>query len=170
MSDVLEALEAQREPLFALLDAGRDPEILTLLYSHDAVMRSLYQGDAEAELGRSGPYLAAVEPDSELLATLLKKGWGHAWGVYLTSPASFDEVRKYFRSLLMVRREKDGSEMYFRFYDPRVLRIFLPTCSDKQLEQMFGPVTAFLVEGDEGQMLRMSPKDGEIAVEEIARA
>ena len=58
----------------------------------------------------------------------------------------------------MVKRESDKSEMYFRFYDPRVLSVFLPTCSPPQVRQLFGPVSAFFVESeDRDVVLRFAP-------------
>lgn len=36
--------------------------------------------------------------------------------------------------------------MLFRFYDPRVLRLYLPTCTSTELEQVFGPVGTFFTE------------------------
>jgi uncharacterized protein DUF4123 len=166
--NVLDVLEGQREPLFALLDGGRDVEVLTILYAHEAPTRSLYQGEAEATLGASGPFLCEIGGDPALLRVLTRKGWGKSWGLYLTSTASFDELRHHFRTLLMVRRERDESELYFRFYDPRVLRIFLPTCTARQTAQVFGPVTTFLVEGPGGDSIARFVRGGEqCEVEEI---
>ncbi len=139
--------------LYGLVDAGRDHGVLTLLYSFDAPMRSLYEGDSEASLGPSGPYLVELTEQDDLLKALLRGGWGQAWGLFATSAGDFDEVRKHFRSLLMVKRQSDGSELYFRFYDPRVLRIFIPTCSAEQLPKMFGPIDAYFVESEQQQPL-----------------
>ena len=36
----------------------------------------------------------------------------------------------------------DDEALYFRFYDPRVLESFLPTCSEEQLDEFFGSLTA----------------------------
>ena len=171
MAELLEVLQSQSEPLFALVDAGRDPEVLTLLLSHDALARSLYEGESEARLGNSGPYLVELVEQPELLRALIRNGWGNSWGLYCSSSASFDEVRKHFRTLLMVRREKDGSELYFRFYDPRVLREFLPTCSSKQVGQMFGPVTSFFTESPDDMpddtVWRFTPQGGGVEREEL---
>ena len=38
--------------------------------------------------------------------------------------------------------------MYFRFYDPRVFRMFLPTCDETQLRDFFGGVDFFIAEGE----------------------
>ncbi len=158
MSAVLDQLQNQDQPLFALADAGRSAEVLTLLHSFDTEMRSLYEGEAEVQLGRSGPYLVSLPPDSDLLPALVRQGWGNAWGIYLTAEASFDELRRHLRRLLMVRRQRDGSELYFRFHDPRVLRVFLPTCSPEQIQQLFGPVSAYLMEDELGvEVLRFAP-------------
>jgi hypothetical protein len=54
----------------------------------------------------------------------------------------------------MVTREKDGAPMYFRFYDPRVLRGFLPITTVRQEELVFGPVEQFLVERMGGGKVR----------------
>ena len=39
--------------------------------------------------------------------------------------------------------------MYFRYYDPRVLRVFLPTSNTEELTAIFGPVSCFLVESED---------------------
>jgi hypothetical protein len=47
-------------------------------------------------------------------------------------------------------RSEDGKVLLFRFYDPRVLSVFLPICTPAQIEEMFGPVMRFFVETDGG--------------------
>jgi len=165
---ILDLLRGQPETLYALLDAGREDQVLTTLHSFDAQLRSLYEGESEARLGPSGPYLVSLSSQDDLLKALLRKGWGRAWGVYLTADAGFDEVRKHLRTLLMVKRERDGREMYFRFYDPRVLGAFLPTCSAEQIRQMFGPVSSYLVEAERGDVtLRFTPASNGVTSERI---
>jgi hypothetical protein len=36
--------------------------------------------------------------------------------------------------------------MVFRYYDPRVLRAYLPTCSIGELRTVFGPIECFWME------------------------
>ena len=40
----------------------------------------------------------------------------------------------------------DQRTVLFRYYDPRVLRSFLPACNAAELHQFFGPVQSFIVE------------------------
>lgn len=47
-----------------------------------------------------------------------------------------------------------GTPSYFRYYDPRVLRVYLPACNESELQTVFGPVEGYYVEGKaENQMI-----------------
>jgi hypothetical protein len=64
-------------------------------------------------------------------------------------------MRAHFRSLVNVYDEK-GNPMMFRFYDPRVLRRFLPTCKPAELKVFFGDVESFFAESDDNKLLSFS--------------
>ncbi len=56
--------------------------------------------------------------------------------------------------------------MYFRFYDPRVLRIFLPTCDRSQILEFFGPVKIFICEDEDPEhILLFSHQNGELVTD-----
>ncbi|XYH98336.1 DUF4123 domain-containing protein [Sorangium sp. So ce1128] len=153
----LAALRDEGEGLFAVLDASRDKRLLELLHESVEPYRSLYdgvQGDALAEVA---PYLVRFAAGSGLLDRLVNEGWGKRWGVFLKHRRPFDEVRRHLRRFLMVEDEETGERMYFRFYDPATLRSFLPTCSRRQEAQLFGEVDRFLMEDEEGRVVRFFP-------------
>ncbi len=157
---LLELLREGVERLFALLDAAREPLVLARLFEAKPEFQSLYEGTKGDALAAFAPYLVALPPGSLLLETLVRDGWGKSWGVYLRSGLPFKELRQHFRRFLLVKTEA-GEELYFRFYDPRVLRVFLPTCSPQEAAQFFGPVTEFLLEsGDPGTLLTFKLKNG----------
>lgn len=135
------------QPFYALLDAARDPHVLGLLIVEDLRYQSLYEGPQGEELADFAPYLVEIPADAPLLDVLVRDGWGRSWGLYLTSTASFAEVRKHFRRFLLAQTP-DGEEALFRFYDPRVLRVFLPQCNAEEARAFFGPVTCFLTEDE----------------------
>lgn len=110
-------------------------------------IQSLYGGYKALELEPFAPYLVRLPPDSQLLRILVEQAWGQAWGIYLTCDQPFAEVRKHLRKFLMVEMP-DGKKAYFRFYDPRALRVFLPNCSKEERAQFVGPVSNFLLEGE----------------------
>ena len=135
------------QPLYAILDAARDIKIFALLLKGKDENQSLYEGQQGAKLAQVAPYLVRLKPDSHLLETLVREGWGQSWGVYLTCPRELQEVRQHFRHFLEVQMP-DGKQVYFRFYDPRVLRVFLANCTRDDTAQFFGPIQSYLIEGE----------------------
>lgn len=131
------------QTLYAILDPARDDRILTLLRESPNPARSLLAGVRGDTLADVAPYLVALAKDNWLLSALVHEGWGHAWGIYLDCPLPFEQVRRHFRHFLRVRAEGEEDFLYFRFYDPRVLRIFLPTCTPAQLREFHGPILRF---------------------------
>jgi hypothetical protein len=149
---LLPLLRRDIQPLFAILDAARDIRILALLVHHKEECQSLYEGAEGAKLAQVAPYLVRLAPDSPLLEAIVKEGWGKSWGVYLTSAADLQEIRRHLRHFLQVKLP-DGEQVYFRFYDPRVMRVFLPTCTAEEAGQFFGPVKRYVLEGEEPDQL-----------------
>ena len=155
-SSVLQALRRAPGPLFALLDAARDDHILDLLLRSGEKYQSLYEGSQGRELDNWAPYLVALPADSRLLLYLLHQGWGQSWGIYLVCSEPFAELRRHFRKFLLVQAE-DQQRLYFRFYDPRVLRSFLPACTPAEGASFYGPVQQYLLEGERSELLQFFP-------------
>ena len=149
---LLPLMRRDLQPLYAILDAARDIRILALLVHHKEECQSLYEGPEGAKLAQVAPYLVRLTPDSKLLEALVKEGWGKSWGVYLTCAGDFQEIRRHLRHFLQVRLP-DGEQVYFRFYDPRVMRIFLPTCIAEEATQFFGSIKRYVLEGEEPDQL-----------------
>jgi hypothetical protein len=58
--------------------------------------------------------------------------------------------------------------MLFRYYDPRVMRTYLPTCNSDELAAIFGPVDSFLVEDESGEsILRFQVASGSLRKDKI---
>jgi Domain of unknown function (DUF4123)/FHA domain len=150
--DLLRLLTERPEPLFGLLDASRDSRVLDFLRASEDMWQSLYQGAKGEELACVAPYLVHLPKTSALLPKLIDASWGQSWGVYLTSSQSFSEIRKHLRRFLTVSAA-DGRKLFFRFYDPRVLRVYIPTCTTDERNALFGPVSCFLMEDDEPDQL-----------------
>lgn len=179
---LLEMLREDFQPLYAILDAACSPDIYKLLVeARDEAKNgqgaagsrtgqpafrppgagtleggtqyeSLYEGKPRAELVMFAPYLVRLLPESKLLEKLVNKGWGKSWGVYVTCDLDFSELRRHLRHFLMVKMP-DGSQVYFRFYDPRVLKIYLPTLQVDEMNQFFGPAKYYLMEDEKPDTL-----------------
>jgi hypothetical protein len=145
---LLSLFRNQYQPLYAILDAARDVRILALLMQSKEQYQSLYEGVEGDKLAQVAPYLVRLEKDSLLLSSLILEGWGNSWGVFLSCADDLQAVRRYLRHFLEVQLP-DGKQVYFRFYDPRVLRVFLPTCTADETNQFFGPVKHYLMEDEQ---------------------
>jgi hypothetical protein len=60
--------------------------------------------------------------------------------------------------------------MLFRYYDPRVLRSYLPTCTPEELAQVFGPIHSFVMESAEGACIEFSRAAGQLRKRELVPA
>lgn len=110
----------------------------------------LFTGEAETKYWALAPYLVAVDPG--LLDWMVQSIWKAPWGVFLLSKLPLHDMKEHFRRFLMVRLP-DGERWYFRYYDPRILQIYLSNCESPELQQFFGPVRAFaLPEPDSGNV------------------
>lgn len=135
-----------QQPLYAVLDAARHDHVLAWILASGLEQASLYEGEEGQRLAPWGPYLVRMEADSPGLRTLLEQGWGQAWGIFLCCSLPFAEVRRQLRRFLTVRLP-EGRSAYFRFYDPRVLRDFLPGFSTEQVREFLGPIQSVFLEG-----------------------
>lgn len=146
---------------YAILDGASNPELLKMLWQHEPQHLCLYRGELDAEMAQVAPYLVRLLPDSPFTDEVLK-GWGRHWGIFLFTRADLRALRKHFRTFLIVHGP-DGQPLYFRYYDPRVLRVFLPTCNAQEAATLFGPVTRYLMEDeDPGAMVRFWFEHGEV--------
>ncbi len=107
----------------------------------------LYKGMAEERLNQVAPYLVMSQPPA-FVDWLFARGWGQCWGVFVLSKEPPTVIYQHFRRFLLVKTQS-GQQLYFRFYDPRVLRQFLPTCTVAQLTDFFGPIRYFLLEDED---------------------
>jgi hypothetical protein len=126
--------------LFAVVDAARSPAVLARLAETSPYHQSLFEERGKPVLARVAPYLVQLPSGSAIFSAMIDKGWGRDWSIFLRSPSPLPAVRRHLRRWLMVDSPK-GKRMYFRFYDPRVLPAFLPTCNAQELVDFFGPIT-----------------------------
>ena len=140
-----------RASIFAIVDAAREPAGPHQMEEAGVVHVSLFDGELGDMLKDAAPHLAEF-PGESPFRTWWFEQWGNSIGVLVEAPLTLGAVRRHLRTLTMVR-DSTGQRHFFRFYDPRVLRVFLPACTSEELQRVFGPLRAFYCESNEGELL-----------------
>ncbi len=162
IANVKRALFADHEDraeVYAILDASRDPSIYYDIYREARAYDCLFAGKVDPKLATSAPWIVQLDRDAPFTDRILSRGWGRNWGVFAVSRAPLEAMRRHLRRFLIVGTE-DGPRLYFRWYDPRVLRPYLRTCTERELDYVYGPILRWVVEGAEPEQLvdaRRSP-------------
>ena len=105
----------------------------------------LYRGALAPVLELAAPHLLRIGRGHAYTEQLFQMGWRSAWGFLFASAADPKVLRRHLRRFLRVRTEA-GRILAFRYYDPRVLRVYLPTCTPEEVRALFGPIDAIVVE------------------------
>jgi hypothetical protein len=105
----------------------------------------LYRGELEPDLAEVAPYLVKLRQQSPLTDWILGEGWGRHWGIFAITPVGLEALRRHLRGFLRVK-DSTGKILYFRYYDPRVLQVYLPTCRRDEIQTLYGPVRRYIAE------------------------
>ncbi|HEY7393092.1 MAG TPA: DUF4123 domain-containing protein [Bryobacteraceae bacterium] len=132
--------------VWMIVDGARDRRIFWMLRELHLEHYCLYAGPLSPALEAAAPYLVQLDHNDEETHRFLRNAWGNSWGVFLECDAHRNTLRQHLRGFLTVR-DPAGNRLVFRYYDPRVLRIYLPICNEEELARIFGPIGCFWTEG-----------------------
>lgn len=136
-----------RRDVWMIVDSARDRRIYELLLESYFEYSCLYSGPLPPGLEGVAPYLLQLEYEDPRTQRFLERAWGRSWGIFLKCDTRLQTLRKHLRRFLTVRGP-DGGKLLFRYYDPRVMRVYLPSCSSEELRNIFGPIERFWMEGE----------------------
>jgi len=153
--------------LYAVVDLARAPEL------NDHVQRlmpnqaqCLYQGRLDPQVARHCPHLVELAPRDPLTVLWSRQGWGDAWGLWLESAAGFRSVWRRLRHFTQAVLPDGSGPVLFRFWDPRVMRVYMPLVEADQLPEWFKDIDAYMVETEDGQgTLRWNLEGGALKTE-----
>lgn len=126
---------------YVVIDAAQDATAIKRAAESGVVVQSLYEGQLGAELSSVAPHLAAIDLKSEF-TKWFTENWSRNCGIIIQSAAPHADVRRHLRKFLTVKDEA-GKQYRFRFYDPRVMRAFLPACVPEEVAEFFGPIVRY---------------------------
>jgi hypothetical protein len=138
--------------LYAVVDTAQDDKL------HDLVFAALFPNclfltDTFSPVGRAAPYLVPVEHAERLMREWRARGRGRNWGLFVRAEIPIPRLLQRLRTLNLATLP-DGRTVLFRWWDPRVLRVFLPTCAGAELAPWFDGVEEWLCEEEGGEALR----------------
>jgi hypothetical protein len=151
--------------IHALVDPARDPAINAELATAGLRSFCLYGADLPQVLVAVAPHLVPLVEGARFGHAFASRGRGRAWGVLVASHAPAETLAEHLTGLTRARLP-DGREVLFRYYDPRVLRRYLPTCTADELGRVFGPIEAFLIESATGEQREYVRDDDKLVVRE----
>jgi hypothetical protein len=148
--------------IYMVLDAARDPRIHPMVLSTGLEHCCLFAGPLSPALSQAAPHLVHLAPKVRFTQEVLRLGWGQSWGILAVArpDVTLPVLRRHFRSLLRVSVEGGGS-LHFRFYDPRVLRLYMRTCESADTLRIVGPADQLICESeDAGSLQRYAAPQG----------
>ncbi len=134
--------------VFAVVDCARNARAMPMLRATGLEHACLFAGTLAPVLQAAAPVLVRLSPRARLTHELLEAGWHDHWFVLarVRADVTLQQLRRHLRTLLRVCDES-GRLLMFRFYDPRVLRVYLPTCTASEADAVFGPIAELLCAG-----------------------
>jgi hypothetical protein len=153
--------------VYVILDGAQNETLLDVMADHEELdYRCLINDKLEPDMQEVAPYLIHLVEDAPFTQWLLEHGWAQNWGIFLTSQEELPSVWRHLRQHTRVW-SPERRRLFFRFYDPRVLNAFLPTCDAGQLEAFFGNVDQFVAEREGPGAWAYSLADGALVTEGI---
>ena len=153
--------------LYCVLDGVMVKDLPIRLRESQVPHHCIVTGELTPDVVHAAPYLAYLSPDSKFADSVLSEAFGKSFGIFFHSRRSLLEMRRHFRALHEAYDER-GNPLKFRYYDPRVLRAFLPTCNAGELKTLFGDVEQFFIESkDVGGISRYRIADGKLDIKEF---
>jgi hypothetical protein len=134
---------------YAILDGASNPALLDHLYDDEPEFACLYRGELEPDIAECAPYLARLVANTPF-TQWVTSSWGNHWGIFALAECDLRTLRRHLRTLNRVYDPETHKPLLFRYYDPRVLSVFLPTCDAEQKAEFFGPVQAYFAETEGG--------------------
>jgi hypothetical protein len=157
------------ESLYGVVDAAQDEGQLAFEAQRrfGVQIRMLFHGEAAQYMGHVAPWLVPIDPDGGYLECWAER-WGKNPGILLTSAAPPEKLFRHLREIFVVKDE-GGQEYFFRYYDPRVLRVYLPTCTPSDSLGFFGSVCSILFEAESREHAIRFSKTPDALRQEIIR-
>src|SRR5262249_49775731 len=155
------------ERVYAVLDGARDSRLRGWIFDTRFPRWCLYRGTLTPQLEDAAPWLVALQRGDASTQRFLARFWGSAYGILLSSDLPSRLVRRHLRRFLLAQTEQ-GQVLLFRYYDPRVLRVYVPTLTPEESRRFFGGISTLVAEGAEPDRFHVFHRDAMPAAQPAA--
>lgn len=137
------------ESLFAVIDSAQDLELAFASQQlYGETIHTLFQGDMTDALADVAPYMTKIDLQKDYLARWQEQLGNNAGILFVTKQNDVDQLVQHLRGIFVVEDDTQ-QEYFFRFYDPRVMHSYLPTCNESELSEFFGPISRFFIQSEQ---------------------
>lgn len=163
----LERHRMEDEILYTVVDAAKDYRLASAAREILGEPLRPLLTKAPLFMERVGPYMTPIRC-AERGARYLEF-WtnyvGENAGLFFFTKSWPQAVRAHLISIFEVLDE-ERRMFFFRFYDPRVIRDYLPTCTGKECKEFFGPIRCILADGEKaGTMYQYRPGSSSVQID-----
>ena len=134
--------KSAQSQLFAIIDPCDNAWGQMFQIESENLTYPLFNDPKETIDPKITPYLLLVTP--MMLKRMQQEIQDAHWGLFILASLTVSELSRHLRQYLVVAG-LDGTPLFFRFYDPRVLAPFLRVCQPAEITEFFGALDAFLV-------------------------
>ncbi len=150
--------------LFCMIDSARNPYTIPhLVMALTRAADCLFSGNAKQELGDQTAWVADVTDDRATLEALLDEGYGKGMLSFAFSALDLRAFITHLKKFTKIRDAK-GTEHFFRFYDPKVMRQYVPVFNETQHKAFFAGLTSAMFEDtrDPAKLIRFWSERGSL--------
>lgn len=137
-SATIDSASPTRAQHYAVIDlaVAEDMQALVTRLPPDAG-ETLLARSMPAKVRAVGPWLVQLAQAPQVAAALAKMDAGVPWGYYLHSPVAMTSLRQSLRRFNLAQLPDAERPVLFRYWDPRVMQVWLDVATDHQRRQLF---------------------------------
>lgn len=136
---------------YAIVDASRQPMVIpAALDAFASSVRCLFSGSALREFGDNAAWVVEIDSTEGTLRWLLEQGFNKRWAIFANSLLEIEPFVRHLKKFTVAEGD-GGRTFFFRFYDPHVLRQYLPAFDERQVRLFFREIEDVFFEDTSGR-------------------
>lgn len=129
----------REEHLLVMLDGAHIPNLHIMLRELNIQNLPLFRESPEENILHVTPFLARFSPSEIFLHWMTMNQTVLETALFCTSTEPLEQTHAHLRRFLLVK-DDTGRQMYFRFWDPRVIQPFLKSATPEERRWFCGPI------------------------------